>query len=180
MQGLAGCDPSFTEVFIVPKSTRKLPYRIAVDFETIKPFVEQGRNREDVPPRKIIEKLGYSVSFISDYRNREEQWTVRTMCGAYAQAVRMFNYCNLSFPKQSDALNNLLQRRTATCLAQAMISASIQIGRSFKVVSSMTTFAKLQGFRRTPPSGFLSAGWPILRIAWVRCQTMCPSTRRLN
>jgi hypothetical protein len=123
MHGLAKCDPSFAEFSIVPKSARKLPYRIAIDFETIKQFVEQGRNREDVPPRKIIEKLGYSVSFISDYRHREEQWTVRTMCGAYPQTPALLNYFSLALPKQGKLLETLLQSKAASCLVQAMISA---------------------------------------------------------
>jgi hypothetical protein len=123
MRGLASCDPSFAEVSIVPRSTRKLPYRIAVDFETIKPFVERGRNRTDVPPRKIIEKLGYNISLSADYRNREKKWVINAMCGAYPQTSGMLNYCKLSLPREADALDGLLQRGTAACLVQAMISS---------------------------------------------------------
>ena len=124
LKGLASCDSAFSDVYIVPKS-RKLPYRIRVDFETIKPFVEKGRNREDVPPRKIIDKLGDSVSFVSgaDYRDRDEQWTSGTMCGAYPQTPALVNYFALSLPKKGEVLKTLLQPMKATWLLRAMIDA---------------------------------------------------------
>lgn len=123
LEGLATCDPAFSEVLIVPRSTREAPYRIPVDFETIKPFMEKGRNREDVPPRRVIEKLGYNISFISGSQKREEQWNIRSMCGAYPHTPGMLNYCKLSLPSRGEALKTLLRLDTMTCSVRAMISA---------------------------------------------------------
>jgi hypothetical protein len=124
LKGVATCDQGFAEVFLVPKSY-KSPYRIPVDCETLKPLVEKGRNREDVPPRKVIEKLGYSISFVSgdDYRNRDTQWSMRTMCGAYPQTPGLSNYCALSLPKKGEALEALLRPEKLTCLLRTMIDA---------------------------------------------------------
>lgn len=124
LNGLATCQQGFAEVFLVPR-TYKSAYRIPVDFETLKPLLEKGRNREDVPPRKIIEKLGYSISFVSgdDYRNRDTQWGMRTMCGAYPKTPGLSNYCVLSLPKKGEALETLLQPEKLRCLLRAMIDA---------------------------------------------------------
>jgi hypothetical protein len=124
LKGLAACDAEFEPVYVVPRS-HTLPYRIPVDFETLKPLVEEGRNREDVPPRRIIEKLGYSVSFVSgaDYRKRQEQWSLRIMCGAYPQVPAMANHCNLSLPQKGEALKTLLLHSKTACLVRAMIDA---------------------------------------------------------
>jgi immunity protein 52 of polymorphic toxin system len=123
LNGLATCDPAFGEVLVVPRTTRKLPYRVPVDFESIKPFMEKGRNREDVPPRKIIEKLGYSVTFNSDYQKREEQWNIRTVCGLYANTPRLLNSCVVSLPKKGPVVERLLNRTTALCMMRTLISA---------------------------------------------------------
>jgi hypothetical protein len=124
LEGLARCDRDFAKVFAVPRSTRKLPQHIAVNPEILKAILEQGRNREDVPPRKVIEKLGYSISLMSDHKKpREEQWVIRTMCGAYPETPGMLNYCKLSLPKRGDVANALLRRPATVCLIEVMIEA---------------------------------------------------------
>jgi hypothetical protein len=148
LKQLAGCDPALAEVLVVPKSTRKLPYRVPVNFEAIKPLIEGGRNREDVPPRKIIEKLGYSITFVSDYEKREEQWNIRILCGAYPQTKGLLNHCVLELPKRGEALKTLLQSGTMTCLVRAMIAAwdpdwAVVQGRAFR--DALTPDASVPG-----------------------------------
>lgn len=122
LNGLASCDPTLAEVLIVPRS-RNAPYSIPVNFETIKPLVEKGRNREDVPPRNIIKKLGYSISFVSDQKSRKDRWKIRTMCGAYPNVPAIVNYCALSLPEDEGSSALLLQLTKMTCLIKVMIEA---------------------------------------------------------
>jgi len=164
---------------IVPRSTRKLPYRIAVDFETIKPFVERGRNRTDVPPRKIIEKLGYNISLSADYRNRRKKWVINAMCGAYPQTSGMLNYCKLSLPREADALDGSLQRGTAACLVQAMI---FLLGSRLGC-RSRTSFRRLHSpnGRRSKvcsQAGLCRLDVLFCRSGRLRCRTTCRYTRK--
>src|SRR5205823_6384524 len=105
------------DVHAVPQQY-KLPYRITVDTETIKPLVEAGRNREDFRPYKIIEKLGYSGSFVSeDFRKPDEKWVMRFLCGGRSpdsdtqRLLDSFSLLGYLAPRRIPPGNRLMVRR---------------------------------------------------------------------
>lgn len=120
LRGLARCDRVFEDVHAVPRQY-KLPYRIAVDTETIKALVEAGRNREDIRPYKVIEKLGFSRAFVSDFRKPEEKWVLSFMGGAYPNTPGLLNNCVLTFPKAGEARERLLTLPTTSCILTELI-----------------------------------------------------------
>jgi hypothetical protein len=121
LRGLANCDDAFTEVHEVPD--RKVPYRIPVDLETIKSIVEKGRNREDFPPYKVIEKLGFNGSFVSNVRKPDDKWSFRFVCGLYANTPGLLNSCVLNLPNQGAVAQRLLASTTMSCMVQTLVSA---------------------------------------------------------
>jgi hypothetical protein len=122
LKGLAGCDAVFEDVFATAK--RKPPYRISLEIGAIKPVLERGRNREDLPPFRVIEKLGFSGSFASDWKTaRNEEWVLRFFCGAYPNTPHLMNSCILRLPSEGEAVSRLLQSGTMVSMMRVLISA---------------------------------------------------------
>jgi hypothetical protein len=122
LQALAKCDESFENVHAVPKEY-KLPYRITPDFETIRSIVEAGRNREDVRPFKVIEKLGFRRAFVSDSRKPAEQWALSFCCGLYANTPGLLNSCVLNLPETGNDREKLLNYNKVLCVMKTLIEA---------------------------------------------------------
>jgi hypothetical protein len=120
LQALAKCDEMFEDIHAVPNSY-KPPYRITPDFDTIKDIVEAGCHREDFPPYKVIEKLGFRSSFVSGSRKQDEQWVISSTCGLYAATDGLLNNVVLKIPKTGTNRERLLQYDKAVCLMKAMI-----------------------------------------------------------
>lgn len=122
LKGLAGCDAVFEDIFATAK--RKPPYRISLEIGAIKPVVERGRNREDSRPYRVIEKLGFSGSFGSDWKTPpNEEWVLRFFCGAYPNTPHLMNSCILRLPSEGEAVNRLLHSGTMVSIVRVLISA---------------------------------------------------------
>lgn len=55
--------------------------------DDLKALLEKGRNRYDIPPRGIIEELGYSLSLWNGRSSESESLSLRIHCGDYSNAV---------------------------------------------------------------------------------------------
>lgn len=122
LRALASVDAVFGDVYLV---TDKGEYpSVKIDDEpAFTAIYEQGRNREDAPPRRIIEKLGYSASFISRDRSPEQKWVIRSACGMYANNPGLLNRCVLSLPKSGETAERLTGCAPAISMAKAVVSA---------------------------------------------------------
>lgn len=111
LEALGRCDPAFENIYVVPQE-RKVPYKVDVDPAAVRSIMEAGRNREDLPPYKIIESLGFKGSFVSeDFRKRGFEWSLLFHCGVSVSGVP--NSCVLSVPKSGDVRDRMLQYDTA-------------------------------------------------------------------
>jgi hypothetical protein len=120
---LQNCDPVFQDVYAISSSRADAYPRLQANAAQLANVFEQGRNREDAPPRKVIEQLGYSASFISKDRSPDQKWVIRSTAGIYADNPGLLNHFVLNLPKTGDSAARLLQLPTAANLMQAVISA---------------------------------------------------------
>lgn len=118
---LQKCDPVFRDVLALPAG--KAPCPVLLDESVVREIFEQGRNREDAPPRAVIEKLGYTATFTSKVRTQEDKWLIRCACGLFAGTPNLLNRCVLSLPKTPQVLSRILRIEPALALIRAMISA---------------------------------------------------------
>ncbi len=120
---LSEVDPVFEDVRFVATTKTEYPRVQASDVNALTSIFEQGRNREDVPPRRVIEKLGYSASFISRERLPEQKWVIRINCGVYASNPNLLNRCVLNIPGDGEVATRLLDRSSALEMMQALVTA---------------------------------------------------------
>src|SRR5208337_3783769 len=71
LRRLEACDPAFAKVFVSSR-TQKPPRQISADSEVLKPLFED----------KTADGWGYRISFVSEHKNKDEQWAFHVRCGA--------------------------------------------------------------------------------------------------
>ena len=120
---LQNCDSVFEDVYAVLSAGPKASPRVNVDDSALAEIFAQGRNREDAPPRKVIESLGYSASFISKDRAADQKWVMRCSVGMFAGKPGLLNRCVLNLPKTGEAAERLLRLPTATDMLLGTILA---------------------------------------------------------
>lgn len=113
---LEACDPVFAKVFVSSR-TREAPRQISADSEVLKPFFED----------KTADGWGYRISFVSEHKDKDEQWAFHVRCGASPKITAASggwpNFCMWLLPTKGSSLKTLLQPATAYCLLYGMVEA---------------------------------------------------------
>jgi hypothetical protein len=114
LKQLAACDPVFAKVLVSSKA-QESPHLVSADSKVLKPLFED----------KTLEKWGCRISFVSDHKDRDEQWSTHIRCGASPKKAGSGwpNFCMPMLPTKGPSLKTLLKPTTLSCLMRAMVAA---------------------------------------------------------
>jgi hypothetical protein len=112
LKKLAACDSVFAKAFIASRKHNS-PSPVSANSDMLKPLLED----------KTADKWGCRIAFVSDHKDRDEQWAIHIRCGAAPKKPGKGwpNFCMPLLPRKGSSLESLLQPSTLSCLIHAMV-----------------------------------------------------------